>query len=1434
MIEAPEQPRFRAHTPGLRQLDSACRALPGAIARQRWLIVCCLLLALLAFCSHPGRILADTKIDLAINPAGFLQRAMHLWDPAQFGELQDQAVGYFFPIGPFFLLGKLAAVPAWIIQRLWITFILLAAFLGVVRLGRQLDIGTSATRLIAGLSYALAPNALTLLGSRSAEFLPIAMLPWILLPLVQALQRGRKASPGERARLAAQSAVAVAMCSGVNADSTAAVLAAAALYLLTARGPVPRWRIAAWWVPAVLLATLWWLYPLLLLGKYGVSILPYTESAAVTTASTSLSNTLRGTEDWLFYLVVDGHAWWPNGYRIATELLPTILTGLIAGLGLTGLVSRRMPHRRPLLWMLLAGVFIISTGHVSAFGNPLAGPLADLINGPLAPIRNLQKFDPLLRLPIVLGLASLLARVRLGVPRRVVGITAVGAVGLLALPVYLSGLSQPGSFTGVPAYWVSAAAWLNRHAGNQAVLEEPGARFGQYTWGSPLDDILEPLFVGDWASSQLGTVGSVGNSRLLETIDQQISAGAGSAGLTQVLAQMGVKYVLVRNDLLSADLREAWPARVHQALAESPGIVKVAQFGTAPAVNPASATAAGDFESSYPPVQIYQVTDAEPAVTVQPTAATLRVYGAPEAVLTLAQLDLLQGRPVLLNSASAKLPSDDTIVTDSLRRRVRNFGEIRDDYSPTLTAGQPLSTFEATADFMLPDWLPDVTVARYAGIAGITASSADSDITAIPAQSATGRLPFAAIDGNLNTMWESGSYGGPVGQWIRVNLDRAVNPGSIAVAFADNLSIGPPVTQVKITTAAGQIVDPVRVTGSYQSLRLPSGPSTWIEITVTAVHNPPADELGRQVGIAEIAIPGVHASRIIQAPDVRLADGADPTAVVLAKAEPQPTGCMLTPQRWVCSPGLESSTEEQYGFDHSFTVQRAEQARLSGTAVLTDPAVIEQYAFGSGKHATVTASSTYTSDPQDQAWSAFDGNPQTTWISSPADRHPSLTVTWRKKKIISSITVLRPAAASGVLTMRITGSQGQVRTATLDGEGVGGSDTVAFAPMQTTTLTLTFSSAELPVQITDVAIPGVRPLAPVASAPVRLSCGHGPTIEFNGRKIATEASGTVADILDGRPLSFAACAPIAVAAGGNNVTEPELDSFSVQAIAIDQQPAPASTADAAVAAKDISWTAAKRVVQVSASRQSYLIVNQNFNAGWAARLGTKALQPVELDGWEQAWLLPAGSRGEVTLTYQPDASYRAALLGGLLGLAAVLVVAFVPWRRRRTAAKSSSAARPAAPELRVPVVLPAARRRPALRISAVPGLGLAAVAGLGLWIGGYLGLLLPIVVGAFMAAEAFRASSLLARVLSEPWVASVLLLVIGISSGLGTRLTQEGSAGVLVTALSDIIPQLACMLVVALAAAAVLAESSGGWAAGDVPPDWLLIADEHAVAETEG
>jgi arabinofuranan 3-O-arabinosyltransferase len=1378
------------------------------------LLACCLVLALLPFATAPGRIISDTKFELAVNPSGFLSGALTLWDPQQFGGLLNQAVGYLFPMGPFFELLKLLVIPGWVVQRLWLAALLLAAFGGTAVLAARLGIGTPRTRLAAGLAFALSPAALSMIGQTSGEFLPMAMLPWIIIPLTDMSPwvSGAGGRPGaaSRVRAVARSAVAVALCSGMNAASTLAVLLPAVIYILTRPGIRSRIRLLGWWLPAVALVSSSWAIPLVLLSKYGVSIVPFTESAQVTSSTTSLLNIFRGTESWIGYQAAGGQPGRPLAFQLATGLLPIVLTGLLAALGLAGLVRREMPERRFLLWSGLAGLVIMSLGYVSGLGSPLEHQLVSIINGPAAPFRNLWKFDPLLRLPLALGLAQLLAAAR--VPRLrgaliVAAALALGSVGTLG---FATGLASPGAFGQVPAYWVTAADWVTAHAGNQAVLVEPGAQFGQYLWGAPMDDVLQALTGADYAERNLGVVGSAGNERLLNAIDQQLAAGDGSAGLTQVLARMGVKYVLVRNDLATSALGGTWPARVHDALAASPGLALAAQFGP-PAGRRTAGNAVASFRPPYPAVQVYQVTGVQPVAVVQPAADALRVYGAPESELTLADEGLLGDRPVLLNSDGADQPVAGSVVTDSLRRRVVNFGELRTNFSPTLTGTQPPDTFLSADDFTAPAWRRDQAVAQYAGIKNVTASSADSDITTFASQWATGALPYAAVDGNLATYWESGTFNGPRGQWLRVNFDSAVNPGTIMVAFADNAAIGPPVTKVTVATAAGQFSEAVQNTGDLQPLQVPPGASAWLRLTVTGLGSlPSAPRLGTQVGITEIRVPGVAASRTIVAPAV---GGPDPSAVVLAKAQPYSSGCMLTAQRWVCSPALGAVTEEQYGFNHTFDEPAAQRAVLRGSAILVNAPLADHDAVVGRGQPAVTATSTYTADPQDQPLSAFDGDPATAWIASPDDPAPALTIRWGRQRTISGLTIQRPPGASGLTQVVITGSAGQRRGALIGASGV-----VRFARMRTTRLTLAFATDQAPLQVSDVVIPHV-PAIRAPATPFRLPCGLGPRIAVNGRTVRTKVSGTFADLLNSRPMEFTACRAVPLAAGANQVTEPHSDAFDVQDVVVGTAagvraiPAVKETAGrgtagrgtaagtAPAAATVESWTSSRRSLRVTAAARSYLEVNENFNAGWQAVLAGRRLQPVQLDGWKQAWVLPAGSAGLVTLTYQPESLYRNAVAGGLAVLALIMILAFglrlrrapraLRWapadRHRRRAAPRRPGERGAAHWLWMAVLVAA---------------GTAALAGAGLVLGGYRG---AIAVPAMAAALGALARTWPAAAVS--WLLGGLLMIAVVAGAVGEHLLFAGDSGLRVSLLSNVIPQFVGLLVVGGMAGALISSA---------------------------
>ena len=86
MIGAPSLLRGRVRAPT--DVPPRARRLPLNPDTRR-ILACCLLLLAAPFLTAPGNLIADTKFDLAIAPVRFLARALHLWDPQQFGTLQD-------------------------------------------------------------------------------------------------------------------------------------------------------------------------------------------------------------------------------------------------------------------------------------------------------------------------------------------------------------------------------------------------------------------------------------------------------------------------------------------------------------------------------------------------------------------------------------------------------------------------------------------------------------------------------------------------------------------------------------------------------------------------------------------------------------------------------------------------------------------------------------------------------------------------------------------------------------------------------------------------------------------------------------------------------------------------------------------------------------------------------------------------------------------------------------------------------------------------------------------------------------------------------------------------------------------------------------------------------------------------------------------------
>ncbi len=927
------------------------------VQRARLLAVCAGLTAV-ALQQAPRRIVGDTKVDLALDPLRFLGRVLHLWDPARdFGLTQNQSYGYLFPMGPFFALGRGLGLPPWLVQRLWWALLLCLACVGIVKLAERLGIGDEPARLVGGVAFALSPRMLSTLGPISVESLPYCLAPWVLLPLV---------GPSSPRRAAARSGVAVLCMGAVNAAAVLAALPPAALWLLTrAPGPARR-RLASWWVLAVLLATCWWVVPLVLLGRYSPPFLGLIESAATTTSVTSLVEVLRGTSDWVGYVGLPHGPSWPAAWTLVTRPALIAYTVLVLAAAVAGLLRRDLPERRFLVLCLVAGTAAVTAGHVGPLDGPLAGQLRDLLDGVLAPFRNVHKFDVVLRLPLVLGLVHLVGRLRVAAGssdrpdllRPLVVLAAVAGVAGAALPV-LTGLAPRGPFLAEPTWERQAATWLREHDDGGTALLVPGARAPDFVWGSPNDEPFQQLATTPWAVRSAVPLTPAGTVRVLDAVEEQLAAGVPSPLLAGFLARAGVTRLVVRNDLDVAQADSSSPLLVHAALAGSPGLARVTTFG-ADLGGPSEGVLDDEGVPAYAPMEVWSVGPARPRLTVTPVQDVVRVAGGPESLLPLA--GVLGGRPALLG------PEGATVVADGLKRHEVSVGRSRQATSATLTATEPLRLDAPQPDYLPPGSAGRQTVARYVGARDVVVSSSASDAGAYGGARPE-HLPYAALDGDRRTAWRADPFAGRTSSWA-VLLDRPLPVEGLTVLLA------PGSGRARVETDAGTAAPD----------RLGELRGTTSRVTVRG---------DASLAVAEVRLPGLDVTRTLDVPAV----AGSPT-VVLTEAPGARSACVPDGDAVRCRQGSALGSEEPVRLDRTVHQGTPSQDAVGVTAVARPgPALSALLDRGTG--ARVTSSSSAVDAPGGRPGTVLDGAAGTGWRAAPGDDDPSLTLTWPTPQTIT-------------------------------------------------------------------------------------------------------------------------------------------------------------------------------------------------------------------------------------------------------------------------------------------------------------------------------------------------------------------------------------------------------------------------------------------------
>lgn len=1329
-------------------------------ARQRiQRLTATLLVAVLPWLIAPGHLQPDTKSDLVLSPLRYLQRALWAWnDHTGIGELQNQAYGYLWPMGTFFLAGDLLGVPGWAVQRAWWTLLLVTAFVGAERLARRVAHLPTVPALVVGAAFALSPRVLTVLAEISVEVWPYAVAPWLVLAAHAMVRSG--AGRGDRRRAAVVTGLLTVCLGGVNATVSLVALVPAAAWIVMAPSGRGRWPALVWWAGGTALGALWWLGPLLVLGRYSYPFLDYIEVASTTTAIASVTNVLRGTEHWIAFILTPGdHPTWQSGWVLGQSVIAILATTVLAGLGLAGLVRRRVETvRGPVaaavegggahltrwaLVLVLVGTVAMSMGRTGAASGVLAEPVQDLLDGPLAPLRNVHKADLLVRLPVAMGIGLLVhwaTRVRRGagpITRQVVVFTTVLAlVGALA-PVWLGRVGDAWAPRGVPTTWTETAERVDDLAAQDGgtTLVLPGARTADYTWGRVTDEPLRALAASPVLVRAAAPLGHPGATRVLDHVDALVATGRRQPHLADGLRRLGISRVVVRGGL-SPDLGAVDSRTVTRTLEASPGLTRAWAHG-----------------EGLEEISIWTLDEPATPATAVPVDAAVTAAAAPEGWFALVAAGLLDPHAVM-QQATSERPAD--VRTDTLRWQALNSGRTPARGSgPTLMGTNPAPTVVGSRALTAgaeggseTDIAGGWTTRFYSGIAGITTSSSAASPFAAHWRGA-GTGPAALVDGDAQTVWISGD--GLAHQRITLVLEEPSRPEAVLVheAWGDGASR---LASVTVDEQEGERPD-----GSF-TWRVPLDGSQRGEITVELRAADPGPATDPAVGVREIQLEGgPRTGTGLVLPDLA---GEGPVLFTRDRRAGADLGAGEDPADLVRRAGALPTT-------------RVEAAvRLwpgaAGQDLVTAPWSLQGSTLPDG-HGT-------SADLRTWPVAAVDGDPETRWTPAAGVTDPVLDIDLGRQQTVE--------------TIRLDREVGAVTVATDSARYVLPSGTELTIPRQRTRrLTLTFARppGRAAWSAPEVSVAGI----PALSSQVDLDCTAAGSVGREDGRVGLALTATRTDLVAGAIVPARACGDLP--AGTATITAAAVPGLVAEWVSLVPQgwSTPRVQEQRTVSGEREhagSWT-----FEVGPGESSLLVLTQGANDGWrAVDEDGRVLETTTVDGWRQAFVLPAGAATTVDVEFLPNTNHRTALAIGALAAALLGVWAAVEMflvRRRRT-----DAAAQAHPDVGAD---PAREEGLPTERSGLLHASLAAAV-VGLLVAGPLGLLTA-VIGAFVPAR--HRSLVVALVLAG---AGAALCVLGVA--------DRQSAGAWVA------QGLGALTLGVLAAAVVRGGGGGPARAPDAPP----------------
>lgn len=566
--------------------------------QKYWPIILIVFFSIIPILPLGTELFMDGSLGLQIDPQNTTKNQLQTWDSENMGG----KIGFgtsFLPINIFHLVLS-QIIPLWIVERIFISFMILVAGLSIYKLQGLLGI-SKGYRIIGSVFYMYNFVPLLLLGGSSQLTLSYSFAPLLLYLTILGVHK-------QKFKYAVLISLSTIPFAGINPPMTVIVLSPAILYIiynLFYENCKLKFSIGFLTIIAIIsfLVNIYWLVSTYngLVSSYSVgkfaSIFVF-ENLNLTNTHSSYVEVFRLLGDWGFYDGWNGK-WYvsyaPFYIKNSIGIFLSFLMPLIAILGL--LVSK---NRYKLFFGALIVIFIpLSVGAYPPENPEFSGKIFLWLykNLPLFPaFRGTYKFSMVLALSysILISLFSERIAERLknnvsidklksiNLQRLKTGIV-VSIIIILILsaywPMWSGKIKNDVKTFRVPDYYNNLSTYVSENIGEERIMLTPHRYFSVFEWGTTGGEILSPLLKKPLIYENPGLIQDTSETGYLTNKLYSDIYNNQTSSVPQLMHILGIQYILQQNDINWQEYDSKNPQEMEHILLNINGVKKVNSFG---------------------------------------------------------------------------------------------------------------------------------------------------------------------------------------------------------------------------------------------------------------------------------------------------------------------------------------------------------------------------------------------------------------------------------------------------------------------------------------------------------------------------------------------------------------------------------------------------------------------------------------------------------------------------------------------------------------------------------------------------------------------------------------------------------------------------------------------------------------------------------------